>query len=74
MKGVSGEKAASYYELVPDRPFNDIRYNISMNKLVELGWQSRVSWEEGINRTSTFSLLAMYIFFQSKYAAYACNH
>ena len=57
LKGVTGTAAEKYYEFVDDRPFNDIRYSINMTKLRQLGWQSRTSWDEGINETSLLNIL-----------------
>ena len=34
---------------IEDRPFNDKRYYISNNKLKELGWTIKISFEDGIN-------------------------
>ena len=39
-----------YIEYVSDRPFNDKRYLISNNKLKDLGWKQKVSFEDGINK------------------------
>eukprot|EP01041_Mallomonas_annulata_P008256 gene8256-16985_t len=38
-------------EFVPDRCFNDLRYHINSDRLIELGWREQVSWEEGIATT-----------------------
>jgi dTDP-glucose 4,6-dehydratase len=38
-------------EYVKDRPGHDFRYAINSQKLRGLGWQPRVSWEEGLRRT-----------------------
>ena len=35
---------------VEDRCFNDLRYHINSDRLIELGWKELVSWEEGIAR------------------------
>ena len=35
-----------------DRPFNDCRYSIDSSKLVSLGWEPKVSFDEGLKRTS----------------------
>ena len=37
-----------WIEYIPDRPFNDKRYYISNEKLKNLGWEIRVSFNEGI--------------------------
>ncbi|KAG2389977.1 Trifunctional UDP-glucose 4,6-dehydratase [Vigna angularis] len=33
------------------RPFNDKRYFLDDQKLKQLGWEERISWEEGLKRT-----------------------
>ncbi|KOM48625.1 hypothetical protein LR48_Vigan07g232900 [Vigna angularis] len=38
-------------EFVQDRPFNDKRYFLDDQKLKQLGWEERISWEEGLKRT-----------------------
>ena len=35
-------------ETVPDRSFNDCRYSVSSDKLQALGWQPRVTLEQGL--------------------------
>lgn len=35
----------------PDRPFNDIRYLVSCDKLRKLGWEQKISFEEGLEKT-----------------------
>uniref|UniRef100_A0A7S1CN91 NAD(P)-binding domain-containing protein n=1 Tax=Bicosoecida sp. CB-2014 TaxID=1486930 RepID=A0A7S1CN91_9STRA len=37
--------------LVPDRPFNDLRYPLDSTRLRDLGWVEEVSWEDGLART-----------------------
>jgi len=49
--GYEGEKAADMMCFVPDRKFNDLRYTINSSKLHELGWEEKMSWEEGIKIT-----------------------
>jgi len=41
-----------YLEFVQDRPFNDHRYSVDYTKLKELGWKPKISWEDGIKKTS----------------------
>jgi dTDP-glucose 4,6-dehydratase len=41
-------KYEDWIEYVPDRPFNDQRYYISNQKLKDLGWIIKVSFEEGV--------------------------
>lgn len=43
-----------YYEYVPDRFYNDFQYRIDCNKVKRLGWESRVSFEEGLQRTIAY--------------------
>lgn len=40
-----------YISYVEDRPFNDNRYFVNVNKLKSLGWKEKVDWEEGLERT-----------------------
>ena len=52
------DKANQLVEFVQDRAFNDLRYAIDSSKLLALGWKPRVSFEEGISKTSkSFVLL-----------------
>ena len=39
---------ASWVRFIADRPFNDSRYFISNDKLLSLGWEIKVDFEEGI--------------------------
>ena len=39
-----------YITFVEDRPFNDKRYFISNQKLKNLGWSQKISFEDGIDR------------------------
>ena len=44
----------SYNELinfVKDRPGHDFRYSLDNNKIKELGWKPKFSWEKGIEDT-----------------------
>lgn len=38
-------------QFVENRPFNDQRYFLDDEKLKNLGWSERTSWEEGLKRT-----------------------
>lgn len=38
-------------KFVPDRKFNDLRYTINSSKLHELGWEEKMTWEEGLKET-----------------------
>jgi UDP-glucose 4,6-dehydratase len=40
-----------YLTFVPDRVFNDLRYTINSQKLHALGWEEKMSWEEGLKTT-----------------------
>ncbi len=42
------EKYEDYIEYIEDRPFNDKRYFISNDKLVELGWKQTIDLNDGI--------------------------
>lgn len=45
-------KARDDYEMVKDRPGNDMRYAIDAGKITkELGWAPKYSFEEGLNQT-----------------------
>jgi dTDP-D-glucose 4,6-dehydratase len=39
-----------YIEYVPDRPFNDTRYFISNDKLINLGWEQTIDFDEGLKK------------------------
>lgn len=41
-----------HIEFVKDRDVNDQHYSIDSTKLKQLGWNSEVSWEEGIKKTA----------------------
>jgi UDP-glucose 4,6-dehydratase len=40
-----------YITFVKDRTFNDLRYTINSQKLHDLGWKEKMSWEEGLKTT-----------------------
>ena len=40
----------SYIKFIPDRPFNDSRYFISNDKLKALGWEIKISFQDGIKK------------------------
>jgi len=40
-----------YIKYVEDRLFNDLRYSVSNTKLVELGWEEAVNFEDGLDST-----------------------
>ena len=43
------DDCTKWITFIEDRPFNDKRYYISNNKLKELGWTIKISFEDGIN-------------------------
>ena len=40
-----------WVEYVEDRNFNDSRYSVNSDKLIELGWNEKISFTDGINST-----------------------
>ena len=40
-----------HIEFVADRPFNDVRYYISSEKLMKLGWKEEVTFEDALQKT-----------------------
>jgi len=48
---LQSESPLSVIEYVPDRPFQDVRYLISANKLKALGWRQTIRFKEGLDRT-----------------------
>ena len=40
-----------HIEFVSDRPFNDVRYYISSEKLMKLGWKEEFTFEEALQKT-----------------------
>ena len=53
-----------YIENVDDRPFNDKRYLISNEKLKELGWKQKISFDEGIDLLLKYNDDTMIILFK----------
>ncbi|XP_031554858.1 dTDP-D-glucose 4,6-dehydratase-like [Actinia tenebrosa] len=52
IKGEETEEGIhEYLKFVMDRPFNDKRYPMDSSKVKALGWEPKVSWEEGLNKT-----------------------
>lgn len=47
------EDGQSLLCFVEDRRFNDARYVIDSTRMNAIGWQPRISFDEGISRTST---------------------
>ncbi|KAL5720385.1 UDP-glucose 4,6-dehydratase [Ranunculus cassubicifolius] len=43
--------AESVIKFVENRPFNDQRYFLDDQKLTNLGWSERTTWEEGLKKT-----------------------
>lgn len=39
------------YEFITNRPFNDFRYKVDDSKLISLGWQKKIPFDQGINLT-----------------------
>jgi dTDP-glucose 4,6-dehydratase len=44
-------KLEDHVTFVPDRDFNDLRYDIDSNKLIALGWKQQVAFDEGFKDT-----------------------
>lgn len=42
------------------RPVSEMRYPMISDKLHRLGWKSKVTWKEGIRRTSTFPYISVF--------------
>ena len=42
------KNSTEYIEYIEDRPFNDTRYYVTNDKLKLLGWEQKISFEEGI--------------------------
>lgn len=45
------ENTMEFIEFVPDRLFNDFRYSINFDKLKNLGWSSKITFEQGLKLT-----------------------
>jgi|GEM_PF-163841 len=45
------DKYDDWIEYVSDRPHNDAHYNINFDKLIKLGWDPQISFDEGIDQT-----------------------
>jgi UDP-glucose 4,6-dehydratase len=43
-----GASVEDFITYVPDRDFNDLRYDIDSDKLKSLGWEQKVSFDEGL--------------------------
>ncbi|EAN85269.1 putative GDP-mannose 4,6 dehydratase [Trypanosoma cruzi] len=54
----SEEEVSRHLVFVKDREFNDERYDISVEKLQELGWRQEVRFEEGYKETVAWYLKA----------------
>lgn len=46
-----GADEEKWIVFVEDRNFNDIRYHINFDKLHDLGWTPKVTFEEGLRKT-----------------------
>lgn len=44
-------KVEDHITFVPDRDFNDLRYDIESSKLMELGWKQEVKFDDGFQDT-----------------------
>lgn len=53
---INDEEQEKYLEFVKDRPFNDHRYAVDDTKLKELGWEPKISWNDGIKKTSKLKM------------------
>ena len=51
-----GEPMDRWITRIPDRNFNDYRYDIDSLKLRELGWSPQISFDEGLQRTVAWYL------------------
>ena len=45
------EKISDHIIFIGDRPWNDGRYAINSDKLIDLGWKVETSFEDGVNKT-----------------------
>jgi UDP-glucose 4,6-dehydratase len=45
------DEEEKWLTFVPDRQFNDLRYTINSSKLHALGWEEKMTWEEGLKTT-----------------------
>lgn len=50
------ENIDNLIEYIPDRLFQDYRYSINSSKLIELGWNSIVNFDESINKVINIKL------------------
>ncbi len=41
-------QCVDYIEYIEDRPFNDKRYFISNDKLINLGWEQTIKFDDGL--------------------------
>jgi dTDP-glucose 4,6-dehydratase len=49
MKG--SDSVEPYIQYVEDRLFNDLRYSVSNTKLIQLGWNEKIDFENGLQST-----------------------
>ena len=47
----NNDDITEYIEYVEDRKYNDKRYYIAFDKLLEMGWKQEVFLEEGLKKT-----------------------
>ncbi|MBN3318662.1 TGDS dehydratase, partial [Atractosteus spatula] len=53
VKNISNDSEIDdWLDFVSDRPYNDLKYPMNSEKLERLGWRPKVSWQEGIKKTS----------------------
>jgi dTDP-D-glucose 4,6-dehydratase len=49
VKRIKDEPLENWIENVEDRPFNDFRYHVNIDKLKGLGWEETKDFNEGLN-------------------------
>lgn len=59
MKPVGYEDVTNWIEHVPDRNFQDYRYCIDTSKLLSLGWEPKVSFEDAIKDVVSYKTKAI---------------
>ncbi|XP_063160728.1 dTDP-D-glucose 4,6-dehydratase isoform X3 [Candoia aspera] len=60
IKNTSSEAEIEYWmDYVKDRPTNDMGYPMNSGKMYSLGWKPKVSWKEGIKKTTSAKLCRM---------------
>ena len=46
---IKNEPIENWIEYVEDRPFNDFRYHVNIEKLKGLGWEEIIEFKKGLN-------------------------